>query len=87
MNSVDEKVSFLAKRQRQEEEIPPDVPEEFLDPIMSTIMSDPVILPSSLQVVDRTTIARLEIVFVSENLRAFQKRNVSFLFIFQTPTK
>jgi len=30
-----------------------DVPDEFLDPLMATIMRDPVILPSSLQTVDR----------------------------------
>lgn len=35
-----------------------DAPDEFLDPIMSTLMSDPVILPSSHVTVDRTTIAR-----------------------------
>jgi len=33
-----------------------DVPEEFLDPLMCTLMRDPVILPSSRAVVDRSTI-------------------------------
>jgi len=33
-----------------------DVPEEFLDPLMYTIMRDPVTLPSSRTVVDRSTI-------------------------------
>ena len=55
---VDLKVAEMASRQIEEEEMLPDAPEEFLDPIMSTIMKDPVILPSSLKVVDRTTIAR-----------------------------
>lgn len=35
-----------------------DAPDEFLDPIMSTLMIDPVVLPSSRVTVDRTTIAR-----------------------------
>lgn len=48
----------MASRQEMEEEILADVPDEFLDPIMSTLMTDPVILPSSRTVVDRTTIAR-----------------------------
>lgn len=35
-----------------------DAPDNFLDPIMSNLMSDPVILPSSRNIVDRSTIAR-----------------------------
>jgi len=34
-------------------------PDEFLDPIMNTLMRDPVILPTSNTVVDRTTISRI----------------------------
>ena len=30
-----------------------DVPEEFLDPIMQTLMEDPVLLPDSRTVIDR----------------------------------
>ena len=41
-----------------EERLLEDCPEEFLCPIMSVIMTDPVTLPSSKQTVDRTTIAR-----------------------------
>lgn len=48
----------LADRQQQEEETYADACDEFLDPIMSTLMSDPVILPSSRVTVDRSTIAR-----------------------------
>lgn len=43
---------------RVEEEIFSDAPDEFLDPIMSTLMIDPVFLPSSKISVDRQTIAR-----------------------------
>lgn len=35
-----------------------DAPDDFLDPIMSILMLDPVTLPSSHVVVDRSTIAR-----------------------------
>lgn len=53
-----EKIKSLADRQQREEETFADAPDEFLDPIMSTVMSDPVILPSSRVTVDRSTIAR-----------------------------
>lgn len=33
-----------------------DVPEEYMDPILATLMEDPVILPISKQIVDRSTI-------------------------------
>lgn len=39
-------------------------PEHFLDPIMSTLMLDPVILPSSKQTVDRSTIARYIYIYI-----------------------
>jgi len=35
-----------------------DAPEEFLDPIMGTLMVDPVILPNSKTNIDRAVIAR-----------------------------
>lgn len=52
------KVSEKAAQHKENEEVLADAPEHFLDPIMSTLMLDPVILPSSKQTVDRTTIAR-----------------------------
>jgi ubiquitin conjugation factor E4 A len=48
----------VRERQAAEEELYSDAPEEFLDPIMGTLMKDPVILPSSKNVVDRAVIAR-----------------------------
>ncbi len=33
-----------------------DIPDEFLDPLLYTLMDDPVILPTSHQTVDRSTI-------------------------------
>lgn len=53
------KVAQMALQKQTEDEILTEAPDEFLDPIMSTIMSDPVILPSSHTTVDRSTIARL----------------------------
>jgi len=40
----------------QEEEDLGEPPDEFLDPLMSELMTDPVLLPSSKQTVDRSTI-------------------------------
>ncbi|XP_061072260.1 ubiquitin conjugation factor E4 A [Conger conger] len=53
-----DKIKSLADQQQQEEETYSDAPDEFLDPIMSTVMQDPVLLPSSHVTVDRSTIAR-----------------------------
>lgn len=52
------KVSQLEREEKVNQEALADAPDEFLDPIMSTLMTDPVILPSSHVTVDRTTIAR-----------------------------
>ncbi|XP_014486144.1 PREDICTED: ubiquitin conjugation factor E4 A [Dinoponera quadriceps] len=51
-------VEKAANQKREEDEILTGVPDEFLDPIMSTVMADPVILPSSRITIDRQTIAR-----------------------------
>ncbi|CAH2096167.1 unnamed protein product [Euphydryas editha] len=58
LQEVASRVSTIAEQRQRDEEILSNAPEEFLDPIMSTIMLDPVILPSSRTTVDRTTIAR-----------------------------
>lgn len=52
------RVQRLEAQQKIDEEALVDPPDEFLDPIMSSLMVDPVILPSSKTVVDRSTIAR-----------------------------
>ncbi|KAM6158861.1 ubiquitin conjugation factor E4 A isoform 2-T2 [Rhynchocyon petersi] len=57
-SNLAEKIKSLADLQQQEEETYADACDEFLDPIMSTLMSDPVVLPSSRVTVDRSTIAR-----------------------------
>ncbi|RZF45305.1 hypothetical protein LSTR_LSTR011121 [Laodelphax striatellus] len=58
LEGVEGRVGRLAAEQEAEEECLSDVPDEFLDPIMSTLMLDPVTLPSSKVNVDRSTISR-----------------------------
>lgn len=55
---VASKVKEMAISLRIQEEALLDAPDEFLDPIMGTLMRDPVTLPSSSVIVDRSTIAR-----------------------------
>lgn len=51
-------VADSARKAQQREEEMGDVPDEFLDPIMQTLMIDPVILPTSGQTMDRSVITR-----------------------------
>lgn len=52
------KVGHLEEQQKEDEIALADPPDEFLDPIMSTLMQDPVLLPSSKIIIDRPTITR-----------------------------
>lgn len=56
--TLSKRIAELASLQKTDEEKLAEAPDEFLDPIMSTLMTDPVVLPSSRQTVDRSTIAR-----------------------------
>lgn len=58
LKDVADKVAHKALEYKANEEAMAEAPDAYLDPIMSTLMRDPVILPSSRQTVDRTTIAR-----------------------------
>uniref|UniRef100_A0A1Y1K3I1 Ubiquitin conjugation factor E4 A n=1 Tax=Photinus pyralis TaxID=7054 RepID=A0A1Y1K3I1_PHOPY len=58
LQDVSKKVERKAAEYKKHEIAVAEAPDQFLDPIMSTLMSDPVILPSSRQTVDRSTIAR-----------------------------
>ena len=60
---VASRVAELATQQNAEEEVLAEAPEEFYDPILSTLMYDPVILPSSKTTCDRSTIARFDFFF------------------------
>jgi len=52
------KIEEMFRLQQLEELNFDDAPDEYLDPIMSILMNDPVILPNSKKIVDRSTIAR-----------------------------
>ncbi|RUS77798.1 hypothetical protein EGW08_014437 [Elysia chlorotica] len=56
--TLDERIKELKTSKLSEEQALSDAPEEFLDPIMGTLMTDPVMLPSSRNIVDRNVIAR-----------------------------
>lgn len=58
LQEVATRVTRLAAEQQADEEAIAEAPDHYLDPIMSTLMLDPVVLPSSRQTVDRSTIAR-----------------------------
>lgn len=58
LNEFAQKVSRLEEQQKEDEIALADPPEEFLDPIMSTLMQDPVLLPTSNICIDRPTITR-----------------------------
>ncbi|CAF4502144.1 unnamed protein product, partial [Rotaria sp. Silwood2] len=49
---------IIAVQQKENDAVYDDAPDEYLDPITSTLMVDPVMLPSSRQIIDRSTIAR-----------------------------
>ncbi|XP_076329978.1 ubiquitin conjugation factor E4 A-like [Tachypleus tridentatus] len=73
LSSCDTRWKF-AMDQKRDDEVTADAPEEFLDPIMSTLMEDPVILPSSRVRVDRSTIARH---LLSDQSDPFNRRPLS----------
>ncbi len=50
--------SFLLFFAQDMDELTEDAPEEFLDPLLSTLMKDPVRLPTSGNIVDRSTITQ-----------------------------
>lgn len=52
------KVRTIDRQMKENDEALANPPDEFLDPILSILMRDPVILPSSKVVVDRSTISR-----------------------------
>lgn len=69
-------VEAAASHKKEEDEILIDAPDEFLDPIMSTLMTDPVVLPSSRITIDRQTIARLIFLFYYNYFLQFLKYSV-----------
>lgn len=58
LHEIGVKVAASSSQQAEEDELLADAPEEFLCPIMSILMMEPVLLPSSRKIVDRSTISR-----------------------------
>ena len=56
--SLSKKVETAARNVEDDEALTADAPEEYLDPITYTFMTDPVLLPTSNTVVDRSSIAQ-----------------------------
>ncbi|KAI9734736.1 MAG: hypothetical protein M1818_006723 [Claussenomyces sp. TS43310] len=54
--SLKEQVKIAKEIDDQAEEDLGEIPDEFLDPLMATLMEDPVVLPMSKQTIDRSTI-------------------------------
>lgn len=58
LETLEQRVRAAAAAGAVEEEVEEDAPDEFLDPLMATVMRDPVVMPTSGQTIDRTTIER-----------------------------
>lgn len=54
--TLGERVAETKEAEEQEEEDLGEIPDEFLDPLLADLMTDPVILPTSKNTVDRSTI-------------------------------
>lgn len=74
----------MSNQEEEDEELFSDAPDEFYDALMSTLMTDPVILPSSKQVVDRATISRhlMRYVYNDIMLRISLKKHGHKLIVF-----
>lgn len=55
-SEMQRQIAALHAEDQQAEEDLGEIPDELLDPIMGSLMEDPVLLPSSKQIVDRSTI-------------------------------
>ncbi|PWN52986.1 hypothetical protein IE53DRAFT_373262 [Violaceomyces palustris] len=51
-----EQIETVKQMEEEDEEDLGEIPDDYLDPLMATLMKDPVILPSSRTIVDRSTI-------------------------------
>ena len=58
LNTLPGKIETKAKFIEDDEALLADAPDEFLDPLMFTYMTDPVYLPTSGNIVDRSTITQ-----------------------------
>lgn len=58
-NKLCEAIAEAKRNDDAEEEDLGDIPDEFLDPLLATLMVDPVILPTSKMTIDRSTIRQM----------------------------
>ena len=58
LDGLARRVHLAMVEKQQEDELLQDPPDEFKDSLMDTLMQDPVILPASRAVLDRSTINR-----------------------------
>lgn len=65
-----DKVAEAKAEDDAEEEDLGDIPDEFLDPLLATLMTDPVVLPTSHNTVDRSTIRQM---LLSEEIDPFNR--------------
>ena len=56
--SLPEKIEMASTQVKDDEALITDAPSEFLDPLLCTLMKDPVKLPTSGTVIDRSTITQ-----------------------------
>jgi ubiquitin conjugation factor E4 B len=56
LKTMVKEVERVRVEEAEEDEELGEIPDEFLDPLMATLMTDPVLLPSSKAIVDRSTI-------------------------------
>ena len=57
-SSLPDRVEAVSKTIEDDEALTIDAPDEFLDPLMCTFMKDPVLLPTSGNIIDRSTITQ-----------------------------
>lgn len=69
-NKLCENIAAAKEEEEAEEEDLGEIPDEYMDPIMGTLMKDPVTLPTSKNVVDRSTIRQ---VLLSDPLDPFNR--------------
>ncbi len=73
-------IQEIAAQQKEEDAVYDDAPDEYLDPITSILMNDPVMLPSSRKIVDRSTISRHLLRFENKHFLFLGKIKINLFF-------
>ena len=56
--TLEKEVKIIKEKQKKLEELEDDIPDEFYDPIMATLIEEPIMLPSTKVIMDKTVITR-----------------------------